>query len=61
MRNHIIISSVLFVVVALMHAIRAWYGAPLKIGYTYVPVSVSWLIAILLLIFAILGILRIRQ
>lgn len=61
MRTHILLSSILFVAVALFHAFRAIYDLPLIIGTVPISTSVSWVVAILLLFMAASGIYRIRK
>ncbi|MEX0935229.1 MAG: hypothetical protein WDZ70_02805 [Candidatus Paceibacterota bacterium] len=61
MKNHIIITSVLFVIVALVHAIRAWYGTPLSLGDTYISIGFSWGAAVILLFLAMNGIYKIQK
>lgn len=46
MRNYVMVSSVVFALVALVQLVRALAGFPVQIGPYAVPVIASWLIAI---------------
>jgi|RhiMethySRZTD1v2_1073278.scaffolds.fasta_scaffold3885048_2 hypothetical protein len=49
------ISSLVFTVVAIAHAVRALRGLPLVVGAWQVPVSASWLATVIGILLAIWG------
>jgi len=49
------VSSLVFTVVAIAHAVRAARGLPLVIGSWQVPVSASWLATVVGIVLAIWG------